>query len=508
MTMPFLRPIPFALAALLALGACAETIEVVPPVAVQLDVQAGGTPVTQAVGTSVATRPAVRVTDLSGAPIAGAQVVFVATLGRGTVLGGEVTTGADGVATVGSWRFGTTAGPQQLSAAVVSATSDARVTFAGTAVPGPTVALGIAPGSFNLLPGQTRQLTVSSVDAFGNSTGTAVAATFTSQNTAVVTVSPTGLVTATGFGFTSIVATYLGQQVTAFVGVGTRPSGTNVVSAPLANRPYSVAISPQGTVYAVRVDGADFTRYDLPSVSSTSTTSMATAAYDVAFLPAGDLAYAVNVPGGRLSVIDRATNAVLRTITGIGEPYRLKASIDGSVVYVSNSTGDLHRISTANDARTTITVGGIINGLALNPARGVLYASTYNGVLHEISLATFTLLRSVTVGGQMQGMTVNVNGDVLYVANETSGLQVLNTTSLTVAQTLGTLGGAFDVLLTTDGEELYVTRSQAGVVAVLNAQTLGVLRTIDGGTPRRMAVSADGLTIAIANEAGWVTFVR
>lgn len=500
--------IPFALAAMIGLAACEETVVVDAPVAARLEVQAGGTPVTQAVATFVATRPAVRVTDPSGTPIAGAQVVFLATLGRGSVLGGEVTTGTDGIATVGSWRYGLTAGPQELSAAVVSSTSDARVTFTGTAVPGPTVALSITPASFNLLPGQTRQLTVNAVDAYGNPTGTAVAATFTSLNTAIATVSPAGLVTATGFGFTSIVASYQGSQVTASVGVGTRPSGTDVVNSTLESRPYSVAISPQGTVYAVRVDASDFTRYDLPSTSSSSSTSMAAAAYDIAFLPSGNLAYAVNVPGYRLSVIDRATNTVLRTISGLGEPYRLKASPDGSMVYVSNSTGDLHRISTTNDAVTTLAIGGIINGLALNPARDVLYASTYQGVLHEISLSTFTLLRSVTVGGQMQGMTVSANGEVLFIANETSGLQVVNTTTLSVANTLGSLAGAFDVLLTADGAELYVSRAQAGVVAVLNAQTLSVLRTITGGTPRRMGITVDGLTVAIANEAGWVTFVR
>jgi hypothetical protein len=58
------------------------------------------------VGETVDVRPAVRVTDASGQPVAGFGVTFVVTSGNGDVDGATQSTNSDGVARVGSWRLG------------------------------------------------------------------------------------------------------------------------------------------------------------------------------------------------------------------------------------------------------------------------------------------------------------------------------------------------------------------------------------------------------------------
>lgn len=497
-----------ACVAIIGGAACTETVEVAPPVEVRMAVQAGGAPVTLAVNTVVPDRPSVRVTNAAGEPITGARVLFVPTRGRGTVLGGDVLTSPDGIATVDSWRFGTSPGPQELTAGVVNATSGARVTFTGNSVPGATAALAVTPSYASLRVGQTAQLVVNAVDFFNNPTGIAVAASFESQNQSVATVSASGLVTAVAFGATSIIATFQGATASTIIAVGTRPTGTSVVNTPLSGRPYSVAVSPQGTVYAALVDLAEFTRFDLPSATASGSHAMAYSAYDLAFLPDGNTAYAANTPGGFISVIDRASNTVLRTIGSVGEPYRIRPSPDGLYVFVTSSGGTLFRISTLNDAPDVLSLGGPLNGLVMNEARGVLYASNYNGQVFEVSLSTFTLLRTLNVGGFPQGMAVSADGQTLYLANENAGLQVINAAAMSVTSTLANLTGAFDVAITSDGEEIYVSRPLANSVTVLNALTRSVVRSIDGGGPRRMAMHPDGLTLVIANESGWVTFVR
>jgi hypothetical protein len=72
-------------------------------------------------GQAVSTAPAVRVTDDSDQPVEGVQVRFQATTGSGSITGEVQTTGADGVARVGSWRLGS-GGINRLSAAVEGAT--------------------------------------------------------------------------------------------------------------------------------------------------------------------------------------------------------------------------------------------------------------------------------------------------------------------------------------------------------------------------------------------------
>lgn len=77
-------------------------------------------------------RPAVRLTDSQGQPVAGTSVVFAVAQGGGTVTGATTTTDFDGNAVLGSWRFGT--GAQSLSA---TAGALPPVMFTATAVPVP-----------------------------------------------------------------------------------------------------------------------------------------------------------------------------------------------------------------------------------------------------------------------------------------------------------------------------------------------------------------------------------
>jgi adhesin/invasin len=58
------------------------------------------------VGDAVPVRPAVRVTNALGQPVAGFGVTFVVTDGNGQVEGATQSTNSDGVARVGSWRLG------------------------------------------------------------------------------------------------------------------------------------------------------------------------------------------------------------------------------------------------------------------------------------------------------------------------------------------------------------------------------------------------------------------
>jgi adhesin/invasin len=68
------------------------------------------------VGSAVPVRPAVRVTDDRGEPVAGVKVSFEVTGGGGTAEGAVQTTNAEGIARVGSWVLGDEPGPNTLEA--------------------------------------------------------------------------------------------------------------------------------------------------------------------------------------------------------------------------------------------------------------------------------------------------------------------------------------------------------------------------------------------------------
>ncbi|MBL0937322.1 MAG: hypothetical protein IBJ03_00395 [Gemmatimonadaceae bacterium] len=88
---------------------------------------------TATVGQAVAVPPSVIVRDNRGNPVPGVGVTFLIGSGGGTVTGGSAVTGSNGIASVGGWTLGATAGAQTLIARVNNMPD---VTFTATATAG------------------------------------------------------------------------------------------------------------------------------------------------------------------------------------------------------------------------------------------------------------------------------------------------------------------------------------------------------------------------------------
>lgn len=89
-----------------------------------------------AAGALVPTAPAVRVRNAQGQPAAGVAVRFEVASGGGSLTGADVTTGADGIARLGSWRLGAAPGLQTVVASSAGLPSlTFRVTALATGAP-------------------------------------------------------------------------------------------------------------------------------------------------------------------------------------------------------------------------------------------------------------------------------------------------------------------------------------------------------------------------------------
>jgi hypothetical protein len=95
------------------------------------------------VGAAVPAAPAVRALSAGGAPVAGAKVTFAVVSGGGTLGTTSATTGADGIASAGSWTLGTAAGVNAVDATVAGLPA---VRFAATGRAGAATALSVAAG--------------------------------------------------------------------------------------------------------------------------------------------------------------------------------------------------------------------------------------------------------------------------------------------------------------------------------------------------------------------------
>ncbi|MEJ2237671.1 MAG: hypothetical protein P8X82_05195, partial [Gemmatimonadales bacterium] len=120
------------------------------------------------VGTTLTTAPSVIVEDLSGAPVPGAEVTFAVTSGGGTASGTVDTTDTGGIAMVGSWTLGQTAGANTLTATTAGLQP---LTFTATGTADVPAALSVVSGDNQIADGGTTlpmPLVVEVLDQHGN----------------------------------------------------------------------------------------------------------------------------------------------------------------------------------------------------------------------------------------------------------------------------------------------------------------------------------------------------
>jgi adhesin/invasin len=133
----------------------------------------GGNGQSATVNTAVAVAPSVIVTDAFGNPVSGTSVTFAVGLGGGSIIGAGATTDANGIATVGSWTLGTTAGTNTLTASSGSL-SGSPVTFTATGTAGAATKLVFTgqPTDAAANATITPPVVVTAQDQFGNTATT------------------------------------------------------------------------------------------------------------------------------------------------------------------------------------------------------------------------------------------------------------------------------------------------------------------------------------------------
>ncbi|MBK8056859.1 MAG: hypothetical protein IPK33_02950 [Gemmatimonadetes bacterium] len=158
-----------------------------PPAALVL---VAGDAQTTAAGTAVSVPPAVRVSDAQGRPVLGSLVLFAVTQGGGTS-GDSARTNATGLATVGGWILGPTAGANTLQATVTGVVG--AVTFSANGVAGPAAKLAANPPLTQSAVASTAVASPPSVrvtDQYGNLVTAATPVTFTAKSGSTLPASP------------------------------------------------------------------------------------------------------------------------------------------------------------------------------------------------------------------------------------------------------------------------------------------------------------------------------
>ncbi|HVM44018.1 MAG TPA: Ig-like domain-containing protein, partial [Gemmatimonadales bacterium] len=146
---------------------------------------------TATAGTAVAVAPTVKVTDASSNPVSGVAVTFAVATGGGIITGATPTTNASGLASVGSWTLGASAGANTLTA-TVSGLTPVTFTATGTSATGGVIVLSV-PGNLVGIGAQQQVQAVVTISTPAPAGGLTV--TVTSDSTQFVTVASPGTIT-------------------------------------------------------------------------------------------------------------------------------------------------------------------------------------------------------------------------------------------------------------------------------------------------------------------------
>src|SRR5581483_890581 len=451
----------------------------------------GGDGQTATVNTAVATDPSVLVTDAHGNPVQGVAVTFTVATGGGAVTGAHATTNASGVATVGSWTLGTTAGDNTLSA---TATGLPTVTFDATGTSDSAANLDQNAGD-NQSATVNTNVTAPSVivtDAYGNPVqgvtvtfsvasggGSATGTTRVTNAAGIATVGSWKLGTAAGANSLSASSTGLGTAT--FTATGTPDAATTVsvssgdnqsatVDTALATDPVALVTDQFGNP----VEGVPVT-FGVASGGGSVTGANATS--DV---------------NGLVAV----GSWTLGTTAGLNSLAASSAGLTSATFHATGTAGSAQTIAVSAGDAQTATVGTNVN---VDPA--VVVRDQYGNPVAGVGV-TFAVASG---GGSATGTNATTNASGVA----TAGSWQLGTAagSNTLTATSGSLGGSpvtFHATGTADAPTTLAVSSgdnQSATVATATASPPTAIVTDQYGNP----VSGVAVTFAVASGGGSVT---
>ncbi|HEY4215882.1 MAG TPA: Ig-like domain-containing protein [Gemmatimonadaceae bacterium] len=427
---------------------------------------------TAAGGAAVAIAPAVKVTDSFGNPVSGVLVTFSVASGGGSVTGPLVNTDATGVATVGSWKLGTVAGPNSLTA---TAGSLGSITFGATASAGAVTQLAYTNTAPALAVGQTFTLAVQAKDANNNVISSPTVA-FASSNTGVATVGATsGVVTAVASGTTVITATSGTGTAQQTISVTGHPSTTVLGSVTMTSSISGIATAGN-TAFVARASAGGLGIVDLPSATLTSTVDLGARAVDVAANASGTLVAVATAGPDLVWFVNPATAAKTDSIELPATPVRMAMTSDGSKLFVDLNNFSVEVIDVpSRTVKSTFSLAGTVVAMKVAVGDSMLYVGTKFGTVFEVSTATNAVKRQFSPSTALTDLAIAPDGKTLFLADGTTTVNIVQlATGGMDTQTYDFSGSVAALGVPRDGTQLWAGYPGGGAVLPIVGGQIGV----------------------------------
>lgn len=233
--------------------------------------------------------------------------------------------------------------------------------------------------------------------------------------------------------------------------------------------------------------------------------------------------YVSNEQSGTVTVIDGETLEVARTIEVGWRPRGIRATADGSTIFVAlsdldlQSEGDGDAIVAIDAATGTITArygaGTDPEQFAIDSRGERLYAANEDaGTATITDVKTGKTLATLVVGIEPEGVGISADDRWVYVTAETSNtVSVIDTEAMEVALTFLVEPRPRAVIFESHRPRAWVSAEIGGAVSLVDTESHEVIDTIDLGgdaKPVGMALSPEGSRLYVANgHSGTVAIV-
>ena len=374
------------------------------------------------VGTAVATAPSVIVLDASNAPMAGVTVAFVVTSGGGSLAAATATTAASGVASVGSWTLGTTAGGQTLTATIAaSGVTGNPATFTATATAGSAKML-TKQGGDNITSAAGVAVatppSVKVVDQYGNAVSGvsitfAVASGGGSVTGATVATDASGLATVGGWTLGTSPSANTLTATTSASGV----TGSPATFTATANAGAPKTVTKQSGDNTSAVTGAAVTV--APSVKVVDQFNNPVSGVTVTFA----IATGGGVVNGATQTTSAAGVAAVGSWTLGGSPgaNTLTATVTGTGITGNPATFTATATAPAFNPTGSATLGGTVSYASVNIPAGVTVTVTSDLILSTSGAVTI----AGTLTGDCRAMNVSSTGPMVVSGTITNACTTL-----------------------------------------------------------------------------------
>jgi len=445
------------------------------------------------VGTAVATAPSVRINDANNNPVAGVAVTFAVASGGGSLTGGSQTTSAGGVATVGSWTLGTTAGANTLTATAAGLGS---VVFSATGTAGAPASIAVNAGDGQSAAAGSPVAVAPSVlvsDASGNPVpGVTVNFVVTAGGGSVAG----GSATTSAGGIAQVTSWTLGSAA------GT---GNNTLQASVSGLPGSVTFTASATAAAAATLAISAGNNQTATAGSAVGINPAVLLTDQFGNPVPGVAVTFAVTGGGGSVTGGSATTNAQGIATVGS-WTLGTTAGANTLGATSSgvTGVSFTATGTAGAASQLVISAGNNqsapaGTAVAVAPAVQVRDQFNNPVAGVTV-TFAVTGG---GGSITGATpVSNAGGVATLGSWTLGPGLgANSLSATVGgvppvafSATGTAGAAAAIALNAGD-------NQTATAGTPVATAPSVLVTDAGGNP----VAGQAVTFAVASGGGSVT---